>query len=361
LKKNAPSIGSAFRMARKKSIKGTSSVSIRDVAETAGVSLSSVSRVLNYVSGGLRERVHEAIRQLNFYPNAFARGLRASQSKTIGLILRDVANTTFATLWKAAVDSASEYGYNVLVISSENSRSKEDACIQLMLQQQVAGLAAFAADESNHAYEHLAKRIPLVLVESEVNRLSVDRVVCGNYQGAYLAGQFLIERNHRRVVLLSGSQSRFPGRERRRGFEAAFEAAGLPVEPDLLFLESHLDTAGRARLISTLLHKDRPTAIFAASSHLTLEALRIMRELELAIPDDISFVGFDNLDLAVLSSPSLTTVERDVYQLGARAIELLIARIRNPEAMCRTVTIPTELVIRDSVGIRERALSTQVL
>lgn len=351
-------------MPGKKSIKGTSGVSIRDVAETAGVSLSSVSRVLNdsgYVSGGLRERVHEAIRQLNFHPNVFARGLRASQSKTIGLILRDVANTTFATLWKAAFDSASEYGYNVLVISSENSRAKEDACIQLMLQQQVAGLAAFAADESNHAYEHLAERIPLVLVESEVNRLSVDRVVCGNYQGAYLAGRYLIERNHSRVVLLSGSQSRFPGRERRRGFEAAFEAAGLPVEPDLLFLESHLDTAGRARLISTLLHKDRPTAIFAASSHLTLEALRVMRELEVAIPDDIAFVGFDNRDLAVLSSPSLTTVERDVYQLGARAIELLIARIRNPEAMCRTVTIPTELVIRDSVGMRVRARSTPVV
>jgi LacI family transcriptional regulator len=335
-------------------------VSIRDVAQKAGVALSSVSRVLNgsgYASKELRDRVHKAVTQLKFQPNAYARGLRAAQSKTLGLVLRDVANTTFATLWKAAVDAASDHGYSVLVTSSENSRTKEEECLQLMLQQQVDGVVGFVADETQHAYRRVADRIPLVLVESDVLRLPSDKVFCGNFDGAYSAARHLLEHNHRRVVLLSGAQTRFPGRERRRGFETAFKEADVTLDPQMVYLGSHLSAEDRARLARQLAPGVRPTAIFAASAHLTLEALGITRQIGLRVPEDISFIGFDNRDLASLSSPSITTVERDIYKLGATAVELLIRRIQNPASPFSAITIPTELVVRSSVYRAAEALA----
>lgn len=328
-------------------------VSIRHVAKSAGVALSSVSRVLNnspHVSDELRRRVTEAVESLGFRPNTHARGLRAAKSMTLGLILRDVGNTTFATLWKAAVDAAAHYGYRVVVITSEMDFAKEDECIKLMLQQNVDGIVGFVADELRSAFRALGRQMPLVLVESNIKGLQCDRVLCDNREGVQKATEYLLDHGHRKIIFLSGSQSRIPGQERRAGFEAAFKRRRIEPDQNLIFLVSHIDDSDRKRLRSLLTKRSGPTALFAATAHLTLESLEVVRELNLSVPEKLSFVGFDNQELARLTVPALTTVERDIHRLGTEAVELLVKRIQDPSAPQATIRIATSLVARSSVA-----------
>lgn len=330
----------------------SSDTTIREVAARAGVSLATISRVLNnhpHVSKSTKRKVEKAIEELTYKPNAIAQGLRTNHRKIIGVMLRDVANTAFATLWKAAADVCGKHGFEVIVTSSERDPYKEANALQLMLQNKVAGIVAFVADETNSVLAKAANDLPLVLVESEIPGLVVDQVLCENRQGAAQAVNYLISLGHRKIEILAGSANRVPGRERVSGYRSAFRDNGLEIDPSCVHEISHLDDITKRNLRDRLTGKNPSTAIFAASSNLTLEALRFVHELELKIPGDISFIGFDNSTTADLFSPKITTVERDIYGIGVMAVEMLLNRIEgrsNPEF--NVARMPESLKLRNS-------------
>ncbi len=327
-------------------------IGIKQVAAKANVSVATVSRVLNghaHVSNVVRRRVQRAIDELAYQPNAIARGLRKNTSNTIGVILRDVANTAFANLWKAASDVAGEQGYQVLLMSSERDPVKEAEAVRLMIQNRVSGIVAFVADESDSVLTSTPSDMPIVLVESELPGIDVDQVMCENTIGAYQAVSYLLSLGHRNIEMLAGSAKRVPGRERAAGYMQAYQDRKLNVNPSSVWAISHIDDKVRKQLRDRFLGSNPPTAIFAASSHLTVEALAFIRELGLRIPEDVSLIGFDNAALADFVTPKLTTVERNIYDIGVQAVETLLARIKAPNGEpAHKIILPATLNIRNS-------------
>jgi len=330
--------------------------SIKEVAARAGVSVATVSRVVNShenVSNSVRRKVQRAIEELSYSPNANARSLRGGSTRLVGVILRDAENTAFATLWKAAYDVAAAHDYQVLVMSSERDAGREAACIDIMLKNKVCGIVAFVADEDRSELKSPALEIPTVLVESSLAGVRADNVSSDNFEGSYQAVSYLLSLGHRKIEMLGGSMSRLPGRERIRGYQQAFEDHGIAFDPKAIWPISHIEGRDSELLKDRLLRKDRSTAIFAANAHVTIEALTLVREIGLSIPNDVSFIGYDNEAISELLTPKLTTVNRSIYQLGVSAVECLLQRVEDPKADIRTIRLPSRLTIRASC----RALS----
>lgn len=325
--------------------------SIKDVAARARVSVATVSRVINAhenVSNAVRKKVQRAVDDLSYSPNANARSLRGQYTKVIGVILRDAANTAFATLWQAAYDVAAASDYQVLVMSSERDPVREAECIRVMRKNNVRGIVAFVADEEKSDLKAIASEIPTVCVESSLSGLQADNVSSENFKGSYQAVSYLLSLGHRKIEMLGGSMLRLPGRERMRGYRQAFADHGYEYDSKAIWPISHIEGQNYDALKQRLLQTDRSTAIFAASAHVTIEALNLIREIGLSISSDISFIGFDIEAIAELLTPKLTTVNRDIYQLGVAAVECLLQRIDEPAAPFRTIRLPTNLTIRGS-------------
>jgi LacI family transcriptional regulator len=332
---------------------GASGWTIRDVAARAGVSTATVSRALNgapSVKPDVRARVLAAARDLGYTPNGIARSLRTQRTGTIGLLLRDVANTNFSLVCKGAQDVAAARGYNVLVGSSEGDPAREREFIDALLRRRVDGLILYVADEERSESARVrAQGIPVVLVESRVRGLATDQVLCDNAGGARAAVARLLGLGHRRIDILAGTQTRTPGREKLRGYVEAYQGAGLRHDERWIHGVSDLDARARARLLGALRGDGAPTAVFCATAHLTIEFLKLVRDAGIRVPDDLSVIGFDNAELAGLLSPPLTAVERDLQRIGADAASLLLDRMTGEAGgRPRRITVPMRLVDRAS-------------
>ncbi len=336
-------------------------VTIKDVATLAGVSPMTVSRVINggeRVSGETRSRVERAIGDLGYVPSRLARGLSRQKTGTLALIVPDVANPFFTLIVRAAEAVARRAGYRVILCDTWSELVIEREVIEEMIAHRVEGIViAPISDRSRPHLRRLARfGVPFVLVDRTVNGIKSD-VVCGDsLGGANSLVEHLISLGHRRIGFIVESDQVSTARDRRRGYEAAHRAAGLPLDPSLV-VDATVDPAGGLAGMGRLLALgDRPTAVFTVNNLVALGAIEAVRAAGLAVPDDIALVCFDDIEYASRLYPFLTVMEQPAETFGTLGAQLLLERIdgRAPERL-RTVVLPAHFVVRESCGARQAA------
>jgi LacI family transcriptional regulator len=322
---------------------------IRDVARLAGVSVATVSNVLNGgrpVRPEVRAVVLSAVRELGYIPNRLARGLRSRRSQTLGLIVPDITNPFFSGLVKAIEHSARAEGYQVLLSSSE-----EDARIEYDLalaSRQVDGMIVIPTQDSPRYLLRLSEKTPVVLLDRIGGEDCLDRVGIDNIQAAHHGTQYLISQGHRRIMLLISTLELANIRERVEGYRQALAEAGLPLDPRLVVPCGR--GADTAQVVAGVITKYQPSAIFAATNRLSLVAVQAIRELGLAFPQQISLLGFDDFEWSTLLQPYLSAVKQPLEQMGRTACDLLLERLAGMRSEPKRVLLPYTLAIRQSVA-----------
>jgi len=325
---------------------------IKDVAQRAGVSSATVSRVLSnhpHVSPETRERVLQAIEELGYRPSRVARSLRAQRSRIIGLIISDIQNPFFTALVRAVEDVAYEHDYAVFLCNSDENVEKEGFYVEVMRAEHVAGVVISPTQEEGSPAEQLVHwGIPVVTIDRVIRGLAVDTVLVDNVAAAYTLVDHVIRDGHSRVAAVIGIPAATTGRERFEGYVRALEANGLPLDEELIRRGLPKEPMGYEMTRDLLALPRPPSALFTGNNLLTLGALRAIREAGLRIPDDIALVAFDELDWMSLFDPALTVAAQPTYELGRRATELLLKRIDGWEGPPEKVVLSPTIHIRRS-------------
>jgi LacI family transcriptional regulator len=325
---------------------------MRDVAALAGVSLKTVSRVVNHeagVSGDLRERVERAVERLDYTHNLTASNLRRSHGRTgvVGALVQDVSNSFSVGLLRSLEDAARERQCVVLAASIDEETDRERALVADLVARRVDGLILMPStlDQSYLASEVRAG-LPTVFVDRPPRGVESDSVLVDNRRGSREAVAHLVSGGHTRVAALVDLISIPTAAARLRGYEAALKAAGVKPDPALVVTGLRTTEEAQAALVAMMGRPDPPTAVFACRNILSIGAIRALRDLGLS--HEVALVGFDDFPLADLMTPPLTVVRQDVREIGRQAAELLFARIEGDTSPPRRiVSIPT-LVIRGS-------------
>ncbi len=332
---------------------------IRDVARQAGVSVTTVSHVVNetrYVSDELRQRVLAAMAKLNYQPNALARSLRRKQTHTLGMILPDSANPFFAEVARSIERASFARGYSTILCNSDGDLDKELVYANVLMEKQVDGIIFVAAGLSTeHIQAILDRQSPVVVVDRDLPDVEVDAVLCDNLGGGYTATQHLIQLGHRRIGCITGPSDVTPSAERVMGYRRALAEHGLPLDETLICRGDFQFASGAAAMRYFLSLPEPPTAVFACNDLMAVGAISAATELWRRVPEEIGVVGFDDVALASFSNPPLTTVAQPKHELGELAIELLLARIADRESPPQRRLLPTRLVVRRSSTTEEVA------
>lgn len=332
--------------------------SIKDVARLAGVSTSTVSRVLGHpesVSDGLRGRVQQTIAELGYRPNLAARRLRQRRASVIGLIVADIRNPFFTDISRAVEDVAYGHGLRVILCNTDENPDKERAYLDLMADEQASGIilaptAEYVRQAGKPPGPGPAARapLPLVLVDRAPASPHADCVVLDNVGAARQLAQHLVDQGHRHIALLAGARST-TGRDRRAGYEQVMEACGLA--PAVQALPPTV-AAGQRGVEQLLAQARRPHAIMATSGLLLLGAQQALLAAGLECPRDLALAGFDNNDWTALQRPAVTVISQPTYEIGRSAAELLLQRIDAPDRGTRRVVLEGQLLARGSTGAR---------
>jgi LacI family transcriptional regulator len=334
---------------------GDQRVTIRAVADAAGVSVSTVSNVISgrhqQMSPETLARVRAAMTELNYQPNPMARSLVTRRTATIGLVMSDVRNPLYPPVTVGAEAACRDAGYGLLLATAADPES-EFRAVELMYAKRVDALVVFSVayvDPDNHRLEALARNgFPIVPINRWLADDSPLSAVWFDHEGgAYQATRHLIELGHRRIVHVSGPAERLTAIYRRAGFERAMGEAGLSVDPDAI-VEGDFTFATGERLAPTLLERD-PTAIFAGGDALAMGILRGLTRLGRRVPEDISLIAFGNPDFVRYTTPAVTTIDLPVSEAGRTAIELALRRLQNPEER-EVRTLNTQLLVRESTA-----------
>jgi LacI family transcriptional regulator len=302
-------------------------VTIKDVARESGVNTSTVSRALNNVYGvnqKTRKHVLEVATRLNYRTNQVARGLVTGQSQTIGLVVSDIRNPFFAEVARGAEDAAHRAGRDLILCNSDLTAGKQMGYFGSLLAKRVDGIVMNSVAALNHAQQDQlwAAGVPIVLL----NRSSVYRrfssVLGDNLEGGEIAGKYLIDLGHTRVAHITGPRGHGNLTDRAKGFLKAFHDKGLP-EPHVIYGEHTF--AGGYESANEMLDRNREiTAVFAGNDVLAFGCIRAAIEKNIRIPDDLSIIGFDNVEISQLTHPPLTTIDQPKYEIGKAAIEMLL-------------------------------------
>lgn len=329
-------------------------VTIRDVAEKAGVSVSTVSRVLTSnapVQEVTRKVVEDAINELGFRPNGLARSLRSNETKTIGLIIPDVANPFFPEVARGVEDAACKRGYSVILCNSGNDRSKETMYFQVLQERRIDGIILTGSGSlSEYAQLREMDRFPVVFLDRNAEGLDVDSVESDSYNGACQAVQHLIELGHREIAFVSGSSATSTGSRRQRGYIDTLAGHGITPPPEYIVPGDFTLEAGRFAGLTLLNGSRRPTAIFVSSDIEAIGVMMAAESLRLSIPRDLSVVGFDNTLLSTVTRPALSTVSQPKYDMGQQAVKLLIERLQKKRQKVKHVVLPTRLEVRGTTA-----------
>nr|MBC7243957.1 LacI family DNA-binding transcriptional regulator [Chloroflexota bacterium] len=330
---------------------------MKDVAQAAGVSVTTVSHVINetrHVSEELRERVLKAMEELNYHPNSLARSLRQGISHTIGLIVPDNSNPFFADVARVIETRGFEAGYSTILCNSDGQLEKELAYVNVLLAKQVDGVIFIAASsQSEHITLLTEEKVPVVIADRQMPNAQVDVVLVDNYHGGYLATEYLISLGHHRIGCITGPSDTTPSADRVCGYKDALTVAGLPIDEDLIVRGDFRYASGISGAQKLLSLEKPPTAIFACNDVMAMAAMAAIREKALAIPDDISVIGFDDIPQASFTFPPLTTIAQPIQDIGRIATDLLIERM-SASASCssRKVILDVKLVVRGSCAPR---------
>lgn len=330
-------------------------VTLREVAREAGVSIKTVSRVMNgepAVKAVTYARVRGAIDRLGYRPNELARGLKGSRSRTIGLVIADISNPFFADLCKEVEEIARARGYSVILCASAEDAAAEQEYVELLLQRRIDGLLLVPAP-GTHGYleRERGAGLPIVALDRPADGVESDVVLSEGRQGSRLATEHLIGHGHGRVAFVGDDKRIYTARQRLGGYEEAMCEAGL--EPLYRLGAGSIPSAAHAAH-DLLSEADPPTAIFAGNSLITAGVLRALDERGMRPPQGVALVGFEDTELLSTLRPRLTLLCQPTRELGRRAAELLFERIETGgEAEPQRIELPTKFVINSSCGCND--------
>ncbi|MBI2940562.1 MAG: LacI family DNA-binding transcriptional regulator [Chloroflexi bacterium] len=332
---------------------------IKEVAEEAGVSPSTVSNVFGGrvpVRQKTRQRVLAAAERLGYRPDGLARALRTGRSQTLGLLVPFITNSTMAAIIHAASKQAYTAAYGLMICALEDDPSLEQTHLQLLHRQRVDGVITLAASDDSRAYFALQQGgTPIVFVHRRPRGIAADLITPDHRTGVRSVVHHLLATGRRRIALLTAPESVGSSSDRAAGYREAYGEAGLPIPRGLI--RTGLRVSGDAyRATRDLLYETRPPdAIIAGMASLTIGALACLRDQQVRIPDDIAYVGSGDLEWAPLVEPPLTMLEVDGGQIGHRAVTMLLERLdpQMPPTPPREVVVPVRLAVRRSSGASE--------
>ncbi|HEY4387789.1 MAG TPA: LacI family DNA-binding transcriptional regulator [Ktedonobacteraceae bacterium] len=335
------------------------SVTIKDVALHASVSVATVSAVMNenkYVSPELAQRVRESIAALGYQRNSFARGLKTQISHSIGLIVPDITNPFYTNIARGVEDVAHTHNYSLILGNTNEDSEKEKRYLQLLESKQADGLIIAVTD---HSYEYLQslplQHLALVSIDRSLFDLGIDTVMVENRTGARTAIEHLITLGHRRIGLVSGVRGIAPTEERIQGYTDALEQHGIAVDPALIAMMRPRVDGGERGAMQLLALEDRPTALFMMDGTMVTGALQAIAQCGLRCPEDIAIACFDDFTWAPVMRPHLTVIEQPTYEIGKQAAYLLFERLQDRARAPKEIRLPTRLIVRESCGAQLHA------
>lgn len=330
---------------------------IKDVAKLAGVSISTVSRVMNApdsVIEGKKERVLAAIEELKYKPNALARGLIYKKTHTIGVVIPDIRNAYYADIIRGMEDASKKLGYSLVICNTDTDRNRLFSYLNTFYENQVDGLLYTSNPVYPDYYKELKRhRMPVVLAATHSMEYELPSVKIDDEQAAYDATRFLIESGHRNIGMISFDLSdSIAGQTRYQGHVRALREHGVELRRDNIFFAN--DYAHDPLDAAESLFRQAPglTAVFAASDVFAMGVLSYLNDQGVSVPGDVSVIGFDNILLSAYTVPKLTTVAQPMYQIGYRAVEKLHARINGESDPVLREIVPHEIIERNSTRRR---------
>jgi LacI family transcriptional regulator len=339
---------------------GTVSATIKEVALKAGVSIATVSRVLNNV-GAVDERtrvlVSQAVVDLRYVPNPLGRGLSRQKTEAIGLLLPDLFGEFFSEVIRGADQTAQLHRHHLVVSSSHNSREKIEAAVRMM-RGRVDGLLIMSPHiEACTLRENLPQHLPVILINTPVEGEEYDSLNVDNYAGSVAMVEHLFTHGHRRIALIKGTDDNFDALERLRGYRHALLAGGGERRPEYEIPGDFTKASGYDAVRRILALDPRPSAIFACNDSTAIGAMSALREAGVRVPGEIAVAGFDDIPISSYLTPSLTTVHVDINQVGVLAVETLLRALGERNAHRKEHrTILTTLALRGSCGCSEGTL-----
>ncbi|HEY8541844.1 MAG TPA: LacI family DNA-binding transcriptional regulator [Pseudothermotoga sp.] len=331
---------------------GNSTSNIKSVAKLAGVSISTVSRVINNpesVSEELRVRVRDAIQQLGYHPNQIARSLRTGSTKLIGFIIPDITNPAFLLMVKGAEDFLKRKGYTFIVCGTDHSTREETKLLRTLLSQNVEGMIVTCSGGQNSDFSQIVESnsIKMVFMDRRYENLKMPYVGVDNAEGVQKITDYLIETGHRSIVYLSGERNTSSAKERLRGFMNSVykhDIKDFQVMYGKFTFESGYELTKKLKKI--------PDAIVGGNDLVALGAIEALSQMGYSVPDDVSVVGFDDMFYSKYSKPSLTTVRQPIYEMGYTAGKILWQVLSQENIKKNSVILQTQIVVRETVKPR---------
>ncbi len=332
------------------------SVTIKDIAKEANVSIATVSRVINNKSEGVgketREKIRKIIKDLNYYPNRVARGMVTKQSNILGLILPDISNPFFPDLVRGVEDTASKSGYNIVLCNADNNKDKEASYIRVLKENNAAGIFYISVIKKNDNNLKLLVdgKIPFVLMDRRINIENVPKVYTDNVTGMYEMADYLIKNGHRRIAYISGPKHNSSSDQRLKGYKKALSDTGITIDPDIIKVGDYKLESGRQHMQALIDEGNNFTAVACANDMMAVGALEVLKHKGIKVPQEISITGYDDIFMASVTSPKLTTVAQPKYKMGCIAAELLIKLVQGRQISRK------EIILKPSLAIRESAI-----
>lgn len=322
-------------------------VSIKDVARKAGVSISTVSRVLTSsapVSEELKKKVEEAVQELGYSPSMLARSLRHGRTKTIGFILPDISNPFFVQIVRGAEDYLWEHGYTLIFGSSDQNRKKEDTILNTLLSKHIDGLLFTGTGESNpKLLRSIQHGLNVVFLDRLIKDVNVSYVVVDNFKGITMLVDYLVDTGHRNFIFINGDKNTFSAKQRHDAFISKMREYGLQHEHHYA---SFSYDAGYE--FGKNITKSLPDAILCGNDLIAFGLLDALEEKKVRIPDDVSVTGYDDIPFSKYYKPALTTVHQPTYEMGKTAAEILLKLINGEMTTIEGIVLEPELVVRES-------------
>ena len=331
-----------------------SKITIEEIAQKANVSIATVSRILNNkdtVKPATREKVISIMEELQFKPKAPS-SLNNSKSRVILMCVPDFNNPFNSLVIDGVQKAAHDNGYDVLLLQSKDYYTESDDYLNILKNNSLAGMLILSSAPNNKLLEELSFRCPVVMCSEYSETYGVSYVSIDDVAAAQKAVNYLISIGCKKIGFLNCNMKFKYARHREKGYRLALENAGLEMNPEWTAHISSINfnsALSHARHILSL--QNRPDALFCTSDYFAVSAIRAANELGIKVPEELSIIGFDNIDLSLMCNPPLTTIEQPCFDIGFQACELLIEKILNPNAPDKQVILHTELVVRSSTKL----------
>ncbi|MDF2725608.1 MAG: LacI family transcriptional regulator [Paenibacillus sp.] len=328
---------------------------IYDVAREAGVSIATVSKVINAkgkISQERRREIFAIMERLQYQPSVIASALTGKHTYTLGLLIPDIANPFYGEVARAVEDRGHQLGYSVIICSTDNRDERIEQYISVLKQKRIDGIMIGTGMGNADTLRELGGSMPVVAIGRELRAFPVHTVVADDRQGGRMAAEHLLQLGHRRMAVLSESMTVSSSRDRLMGFKERLEEDGIVLQERHVRPCKHRMEDGKREAAVMLEDSERPTAIFCCNDLLAVGALQAAKEAGIRVPNELSVVSFDNTILASVTDPPLTSISQPMELLGAAAVDLLLEQLEQgtPAAAKRRVAMRTELIVRASTA-----------